>query len=160
MYDLLLQQKAAATILDRGVKICIIKTPLRVKLRGLFRLKVVVHQPTLRRLMRISEIIIKMNLTSEQLQKVNIVDSFYLLNGTAELACEAIAIALQKDRIPQKRLAKLLLDTLTSRDFARAWEIVLLHTGVADFIDTIRSISQRMMYLSPKSRGSQQKISG
>lgn len=149
-----MQQKAAATLLDRGVKICTIKTPFLVKLQGLFRLKVVVRQPTLRGLFRISEIIVQMNLDSEQLQKVNLTDSYYLVNGTAELACQALAITMRKWWISEKRLAKLLFTTLTAREFARAWKLTLLHSGIADFTNTIRYTTLRMRYLSPKSQGS------
>lgn len=153
-----MEQQALSTLLDRGVYIGEIKTPLFAKLRGCWRFKVVIRQPTLAQLYRISGIILSMGLAPVQLQKINLVESYNLVKDNAYNACIAMAVVCKNSNplLSEQHIAQILYQGLTARDFERMWHLVLLHCGVANFTNTIRYIFPRLkIYLSPRIKGSQ-----
>lgn len=150
-------QKAENILLDRGVKIATIKTPLFAKLRGCFKFHVVIKQPTLAELYRMSAIILSMNLPVSKLMKMNILDSYYILNGSARKACEVMSIVCKRYNplLTEGNIAKMIFESVTAKEFAQLWEYCLYYTGVADFTITIRYMYQKVVYLSPRVKGSQ-----
>lgn len=108
------------------------------------RYTLTLHQPTIAELVEISELIIKMEVTSKQLRKINLIDSYHLVNGNALLAVEALVIAsrFKHPLISRKRFIKWLIKTIDAPTFDSAWEVLVLHGGVADFINTTGLILQ------------------
>lgn len=153
-----MEQYALNTLLDRGVYITQIQTSLAAKLRGCWRFKVVIRQPTLAELYQMSVIILSMQVSSKSLQKINLSQSYNLVNDNAYKACSALAIVC-KNRNPllrKQHIAQILYQGLTPCDFEKVWQLVLLHCGVANFTNTIRYIHPKMViYLSPRIKGSQ-----
>lgn len=152
-----MEQQALNTLLDRGVYIGVIKTPLLAKIRGCWHFKVVIRKPTLAQLYRMSGIILSMGLTSERLQRINLIDSYNLLDGNAYKACQAIAIVCEwkNPLLSEEHVSQILYKGLTGRDFQKIWQLVLLHSGVVNFTNTIRYIVPKMgIYLSPRIKGS------
>lgn len=157
MLNGLQQNRAADTLLGKGVRIGIIPTSFSFWLRGVFRIKLTMHQLTIGELYELSAIVARMNLSNDELQKINLLDSYYLTNRSLPLATEALIVALRIKHpfISRRKFIKLMMNRVVPKDFATMWQLLLLHNGVADFINTIRSISQHLTYLSPKSAGSQ-----
>lgn len=134
----------------------VIPTPLFAKIRGYFRYRIVVRQPTLEEIYRISEIVTSMGLTADQLKKLNILDAYQVANGNILKACQVMAICCRrKVFLSEENVIQMLFKGLTGAAFDQIWEYCLYYTGVVDFINTIRYMSPMASYLSPKGKGSQ-----
>ena len=145
------------TLLERGVFIGVVKTPLCAIIRGCFRFKITIQQPTLAQLYTMSALIKQMGLTSEELLKINLIDGYNIANNNAYKACEVLAVICKTNNylLNQQHIASILYRSLTAKQFEKAWQLALLHSGVANFTNTIRYINQKLMYLSPRIKGSQ-----
>ncbi|MEG2760161.1 MAG: hypothetical protein RR921_02370 [Mucinivorans sp.] len=154
--DDLIKLRAADTLLGRGVRVASLRPSLFWKLLGAPK-KIILHQPTIAELIEMSAIIVKMDIKGDELQKINLTDSYFLVNGSAYKAIEAMIILMRLKRcfITRKRVIKILTQQLTALQFNNAWRLCVLHSGVADFTNTTRLI-MTMINLNPMNQRSSQ----
>lgn len=150
------QLRAASTLLERGVLIDRIEAPWFLKAIGRRHLNVTLHQPTLGELIEMSQCMVAMGASDEQLSWIRLSDARSLASGMALQAVEVMLIATRL-KVPfwgRKRLARYVLHRIDATRFDRGWRYFVEFNGVSDFMNTIRSMQQASS-LSPMDQRSQ-----
>ena len=75
MKDRTTKIRAADTLLEKGVRVQCVTAPLLFRLFGRQRLNIVLHQPPLADLIRISRIVVQMGLEPKNLQGLTLGDA-------------------------------------------------------------------------------------
>ncbi len=161
MKEQLVKLKAADTILRRGVRVPIVSAPLLLRVFGVRRLSVTLHQPTMGALIMIGRVVAEMGLSSQEFQNLTVEQCYRLVEQYGEKVMQILSIViLRRKKLVERyheRLAVKLLWKIEPTMQAYALRIVLLLNGVADFINSIRSIQEEMPdLLSPRIQGSQE----
>lgn len=142
------QARAAGVLLEKGVRVRCAAAPLLLRLFGLKKVDIILRQPTLADLIRTSEIIVKMGLDPADLDGMTLGDSFRLVAGHGREALRVLAIVCGPKWIPESLYARWLGRHLNGPEFAEAWTVFVVMSGVSDFIGTIR-LMQGTNNLSP-----------
>ncbi|WP_297628692.1 hypothetical protein [uncultured Rikenella sp.] len=132
------KRRAAATLLERGVRVQCVSAPLLIRLFGCRQLSITLRQPTLAELIRISEIVVGMGLNPDDLDHLTLEKSYGLLQAHGRAALQILAIAARRRGLPRRWFARWLGRHLTPAAFAEAWMVFMLTAGVSDFIGSIR----------------------
>lgn len=128
--------RAADTLLGRGVRVATVYPSVYFDNAELPNsVDLVIYQPTLGELIEISGYVERMGLDADRLQNINLTDSYFLVNNTAYLAVEALFVVLRLShpRVTREQWMELIIATIYPNEFRAAWELLLLHSGVADF---------------------------
>ncbi len=149
------KRRAAATLLERGVRVPCVSAPFFLRLFGFRRLSITLRQPTLAELIRISEIVVGMGLKPADLDGLTLERSYRLLREHGRAALQVLAIAARRRGLPRGWFARWLGRHLTPSAFAEAWMVFMLTAGVSDFIGSIRLMTTADN-LSPQGAASQQ----
>lgn len=143
--------RAADTLLGRGVRVATVYPSVYFDNAELPNsVDLVIYQPTLGELIEISGYVERMGLDADRLQNINLTDSYFLVNNTAYLAVEALFVVLHLShpRVTREQWMELIIATIYPHEFRAAWELLLLHSGVADFTLSTGLI-QSMSNLNP-----------
>lgn len=151
------QLRAADTLLEKGVRVSYSPAPLFLRLFGIRRLHITLQQPTLSGLLRISRLIVGMELTPADFDNMSLVQAYAITAQHTSSALEVLAEAARGRMriIPRQWYARWLGRHLTPTAFAQAWMVFVQINGVADFTASIR-LMLPVNNLSPKEQGSQQ----
>lgn len=135
--------KASEALLDRGVKISI-SAPWLVRLFGKKTLTVVVKQPRMGVLYRISNLFLKMDVDIEELANMNMKRGFEMLSDKVKIMCEITAVAMlgyRSGRWLRKPVARYLFRNCKPDELYALFYAVIVFSGVKDFLNTIRLTS-------------------
>lgn len=153
------QLRAADTILRKGVRVPIVSAPLLLRLFGIRRIGLTIRQPSLGGLVMISRLVVSMNLEKEDFEKLSLGDCHRLVERHGDTLMRIFCIGVLR-HWPLVGLSGLLARYLRWRVepalLSYAVKLLLELSDVADFTITIRSVAQKMTYLSPRTQGSQQ----
>ena len=151
------QLRAADTLLEKGVRVPCAPAPLFLRLFGRRTWHVTLRQPTLAGLLRISRLIVAMELAPSDFDALNLSRAYDITARHTRDALDILAEAVRGRRtwIPRRPLARWLGRHLSPSAFAQAWMVFLQINGVADFTTSIR-LMLPANNLSPKEQGSQQ----
>lgn len=151
------QLRAADTLLEKGVRVPCAPAPLFLRLFGRRTFHLTLRQPTLATLLRISRLIVGMELIPADFDGMSLARAYTITSEHTRSALEVLAEAVRGRRtwIPRRPLARWLGRHITPADFAKAWLIFVQINGVADFTTSIR-LMLPANNLSPKEQGSQQ----
>lgn len=149
------KRRAAATLLERGVRVPCVSAPLFMRLFGVRRWHVTLRQPTLADLIRISEIVVGMGLNPTDLDGLTVERAYALIRAHGRAALQVLALAVGRRRLPRRWVAWWLGRHLTPSAFAEAWTVFVLTAGVSDFIGSIRLMTT-VDNLSPNGAANQQ----
>ena len=155
MKDRTTKIRAADTLLEKGVRVQCVTAPLLFRLFGRQRLNIVLHQPPLADLIRISRIVVQMGLDPKILQGLTLGDAYHIVQANAAQALRILSIASAPAWLPRRWYAWWLGRHLTPKAFAQAWMVFTLTAGVSDFIGSIRLMTMADN-LSPANTGSTQ----
>ena len=158
-----IEQRAAETILENGVRVSI-PAPFFLRLFGKKTIKLKLRQPTLRTLMVVSSLALEAGFSFEGIDSGNLDAAHELIQTHAKTLARIVAVFIlrkkRKIQLFSGMLANYLLDKTTSRKMAEIVLLIVAIGGVQDFTDSIRLIrSMRVTTpknLSPTDQGSQQ----
>lgn len=143
--------RAADTLLGRGVRVATVYPSVYFDNAELpDSVDLVIYQPTLGELIEISGYVERMGLDADRLLNVDLTDSYYLVNNCAHLAVEALFTVLRLNHhlLMREQWIELIIATIYPNEFRAAWELLILHSGVADFTNTTR-LALTMSNLNP-----------
>lgn len=154
--DMNTEQKAASTLLDRGVA-WKVPAPWWMRLIGKKTLSLEVKAIRLSQLLELSGLYASMGIDPEQSK-----DDPHALIPHARTVCQIAAICLLstplKRRLFAKALARILVDRLTGDNLLEMMLFVVTYSGLESFTTTIRLIGEMRMTkpknLSPENQGS------
>lgn len=139
------QQQAADVLLDRGVRVQL-PAPLLYRLVGAREVSLTITRPKLGTLIAMSKLAAGMNVNLDELSGDAIGKSFRIVaeHGDSVAMFVAIAILNSKRGIDRKakRLAHRLKWNLSTDRLAELFAVVILMSGVQDFLTTIKFVQQ------------------
>lgn len=152
--------RATESLLDRGIKFQI-SAPWWLRLFGKKTVRVIVRQPRLGVLYRISNLFLKMDVDVETLATMDMKEGFAALNSKVKIMCEIAAVSMlgyYTGKWFRKPVARYLFCNCRPDELYALFYAVIMFSGVKDFLNTIRLISVLRMTepknLSPDEKGS------
>ncbi len=153
-----IQQRAADTILQQGVKVQCLTAPPLLRIFGIRRLGITLRQPSLGGLVMISRLLAECGF-AEQSTDFSLADAVRLIRDHTGKAVQILAIAVLRHRLPilllRRPLAAIFKWLMLPADFTAALYVFMAISGVTDFTNTIRLFATTNI-LSHKTQGSQQ----
>lgn len=139
------QQRAADVLLDRGVRVKL-PAPFWYRLLGKRYQHHILHRPKLGTLVAMSRVSAQIELDFDKLTDGTFREAYAVVDRYGALVARWVAIALLNDRRSIERmadrLANRLLWGLTTEQLAELFTVVVLLSGVQDFLTTIRFVQQ------------------
>lgn len=143
MEDLRIEQKAAETILQRGVKVKA-RAPLLLRMIGIKRITLTLRQPTAGTLMRVASYYLRTGITVEELSDITAeraIELMALHGGSIRLAvATAILNGWLSGWLLIRPVAWYLKWTQSERSICTLMDMLISYGGAKDFMDTTRYI--------------------
>lgn len=139
------QQRAADVLLDRGVRVKV-PAPVWYRLVGVKEVSVTLYRPKLGTLIAMSRISAAIDVDFEKLTDGSFKEAYNLCNRYGEQIAKWVAVALLNDKRAierqANRLARRLMWGMPTDRLAELFTLVVLLSGVQDFLTTIRFVQQ------------------
>lgn len=143
-----IEKIAADTLMEKGVK-CPLSSTWWMRMFGKKKLYIIVKQPHLGTLYRISGMYLNMNMDIEKLENISMHDGYQLFNDHAKTICKIIAAVVLrgncKYRLFGKIVAGYILRHSTPKELCTLLYTIMLFSGIADFCNIIRLTSTMKM---------------
>ncbi len=151
--------QVARTILRRGVWVPVCTAPLLLRWLGVKNISFRMRQPSLGGLIMISEIVAAMGVKPEDLNELTQAEALDIVRKNGRNLSRIVMIGILR-YWPLVHLNRsfswLLVWAAEPAVICAAAHILMTINDTGDFINTIRSITLKMSYLSPKNQGSQE----
>ncbi len=154
-----IEKLAPELLLKRGVKVPV-TAPLFLRLFGKKTVNLYLRQPTSRTLLKIAHQYLKMNITKSD-EDISVNDAMKLYSEHGKTAHQIVSTGLLNSRWfnwLNKPLSYWLEGKLTEPHWLYLYQMIIVHGGVEDFLNTIRLIRTtritKPMNLSPKEKAS------
>ncbi|MEJ5316783.1 MAG: hypothetical protein WHS63_07230 [Tenuifilum sp.] len=155
------QQRAADVLLDRGVRVKL-PAPFWYRIVGVRHKSYILRRPKLGTLIAMSRIASGIDVDFDKLDEGNIQEAYRVVAEHGDRVAEFIAVALLNNRHAIERhavsLARRIAWGISPDRLAEVFSLVVVLSGVQDFLSTIRFVSQtnvmRATILSQKESGS------
>lgn len=155
------EQRAAQTILERGVRVEI-PAPLLLRFFGKRNITIVLKQPSLGTLIRMSDLYLSTGIVKSQLDDIELEAVIKLIGKHGKTFSKIIALAYLNGYWSGKLFSGLLtlwVLKLPPQKISAIISLLFVCSGAEDFMTTIRLVQQMKITepsLSPESQGSQQ----
>lgn len=154
------EKKAAKSLLDRGISIAV-GAPWLLRIFRKKQIKLIVHQPRLGTLYRISDLYLQMNIDIEKMQGMNVNEALTTLHNSVKIMSRIVACAILGywgGKFFSRLLAGYIFRNAKPNELYLLFYSVIMFSGVKDFLNTIRLASvmtmTEPMNLSPEEKGS------
>lgn len=155
------EQRAAQTILERGVRVEI-PAPLLLRIFGKRNITIVLKQPSLGTLIRMSDLYLSTGIVKSQLTDIELESVMKLMSKHGKTFSRIIAIAYLngywRGKLLNGIVASMVL-RLSPQKISAIISMLFVCSGAEDFMTTIRLVQSMKITepnLSPESQGSQQ----
>lgn len=139
------QQRAADVLLDRGVRVKV-PAPVWYRLFGVKEVSVTLYRPKLGTLIAMSRISADIDVDFDKLTDGSFKEAYDLCHRYGEQIAKWVAVALINDKRgierQANRLARRLMWGMPTDRLAELFTLVVLLSGVQDFMTTIRFVQQ------------------
>lgn len=145
-----IEKKAAQILLQRGVSVSL-AAPLFFRILGCKKMDIEIRAVSNRKMLQIALEYLEMGITD--ITELRLYDAFKLYAKHHDHVCNIVALSTES-RWPQWLIARQLSRQLNPTELFYLFNLILLHGGIEDFINTIRSIAKtritKPMNLSPE----------
>jgi hypothetical protein len=155
------QQQAADTILERGVRFQI-PAPFYLRIFGKKMAEIVVYRPKMGTLIAMSKISAELNEDLAKLSDGSFTEAYALVEKHGDKLLKWLAIAMLNNKykieLRGDSLANKLKWRITAQEAATLFYLIVMLSGVKDFTNTIRFLNSMNLMerkeMSPKDQGS------